>query len=122
MTPAVFKNRYMKNNLFKKYKKEPFESFETLFESSEILEKSYEMPEVLDSEIKEAIVVVLSTLTPREEKVLRMRFGIGLNTDYTLEEVAQHLSVTRERIRQIEAVGLRKIRETSRVDILKNVA
>ena len=86
------------------------------------LEKSYEMPEVLDSEISEAITVVLSTLTPREERVLRMRFGIGLNTDYTLEEVAQHLSVSRERIRQIQAVGLRKIRNTSRVDILKNVA
>ena len=86
------------------------------------LEKSYEMPEVLDSEISEAITVVLSTLTPKEERVLRMRFGIGLNTDYTLEEVAQHLSVSRERIRQIEAVGLRKIRNTSRVDILKNVA
>tara|TARA_E500000178_G_scaffold337683_1_gene377135 strand:- start:476 stop:742 length:267 start_codon:yes stop_codon:yes gene_type:complete len=86
------------------------------------LEKSYEMPEVLDSEISEAITVVLSTLTPKEERVLRMRFGIGLNTDYTLEEVAQHLSVSRERIRQIQAVGLRKIRNTSRVDILKNVA
>ena len=80
------------------------------------------MPEVLDSEISEAITVVLSTLTPKEERVLRMRFGIGLNTDYTLEEVAQHLSVSRERIRQIQAVGLRKIRNTSRVDILKNVA
>ena len=86
------------------------------------LEKSYEMPEVLDSEISQAITVVLSTLTPKEERVLRMRFGIGLNTDYTLEEVAQHLSVSRERIRQIQAVGLRKIRNTSRVDILKNVA
>ena len=86
------------------------------------LEKSYEMPEVLDSEISEAITVVLSTLTPKEERVLRMRFGIGLNTDYTLEEVAQHLSVSRERIRQIQAVGLRKIRNTSRVDIVKNVA
>ena len=86
------------------------------------LEKSYEMPEVLDSEISEAITVVLSTLTPKEERVLRMRFGIGLNTDYTLEEVAQHLSVSRERIRQIQAVCIRKIRNTSRVDILKNVA
>ncbi len=116
MTPGVFKSRYMNGRkVFKKYKKEPFESFETL-------EKSYEMPEVLDFEISEAITVVLSTLTPKEERVLRMRFGIGLNTDYTLEEVAQHFSVGSERIRQIQAKGLRKIRNTSRVDILKNVA
>jgi RNA polymerase primary sigma factor len=57
---------------------------------------------------------VLATLTPREERVLRMRFGIGMNTDHTLEEVGQQFSVTRERIRQIEAKALRKLRHPSR--------
>ena len=57
---------------------------------------------------------VLATLTPREEKVLRMRFGIGMNTDHTLEEVGQQFSVTRERIRQIEAKALRKLKHPSR--------
>ena len=57
---------------------------------------------------------VLATLTPREEKVLRMRFGIGENTDHTLEEVGQDFEVTRERIRQIEAKALRKLRHPSR--------
>ena len=57
---------------------------------------------------------VLATLTPREERVLRMRFGIGMNTDHTLEEVGQQFSVTRERIRQIEAKALRKLKHPSR--------
>ena len=56
----------------------------------------------------------LSSLTPREERVLRMRFGIGMNTDHTLEEVGQQFSVTRERIRQIEAKALRKLKHPSR--------
>jgi RNA polymerase primary sigma factor len=55
-------------------------------------------------------VMTSQPLTPREERVLRMRFGIGMNTDYTLEEVGQQFSVTRERIRQIEAKGLRKLK------------
>ena len=54
---------------------------------------------------------ILSTLTPREAKVLRMRFGIGMNTDHTLEEVGKQFDVTRERIRQIEAKALRKLRQ-----------
>ena len=57
---------------------------------------------------------ILSSLTPREERVLRMRFGIGMNTDHTLEEVGQQFSVTRERIRQIEAKALRKLKHPSR--------
>jgi RNA polymerase sigma factor (sigma-70 family) len=57
---------------------------------------------------------VLASLTPREEHVLRMRFGIGMNTDHTLEEVGQQFSVTRERIRQIEAKALRKLKHPSR--------
>jgi RNA polymerase primary sigma factor len=62
---------------------------------------------------------VLATLTPREEKVLRMRFGIGEKSDHTLEEVGQDFDVTRERIRQIEAKALRKLRHPSRAKLLK---
>jgi RNA polymerase primary sigma factor len=63
---------------------------------------------------------VLSTLTPREEKVLRMRFGIGEQSDHTLEEVGQDFDVTRERIRQIEAKALRKLRHPSRARKLRS--
>lgn len=66
------------------------------------------------SNLRETTTRVLSTLTPREERVLRMRFGIGMNTDHTLEEVGQQFSVTRERIRQIEAKALRKLKHPSR--------
>ncbi|GBD44415.1 RNA polymerase sigma factor RpoD [bacterium HR40] len=66
------------------------------------------------SNLREATTRVLATLTPREERVLRMRFGIGMNTDHTLEEVGQQFSVTRERIRQIEAKALRKLKHPSR--------
>ena len=65
-------------------------------------------------ELRETTTRVLATLTPREERVLRMRFGIGMNTDHTLEEVGQQFSVTRERIRQIEAKALRKLKHPSR--------
>ena len=68
----------------------------------------------IQNNLREATTNVLSTLTPREERVLRMRFGIGMNTDHTLEEVGQQFSVTRERIRQIEAKGLRKLKHPSR--------
>ena len=64
----------------------------------------------IHANLKEATTMVLSSLTPREERVLRMRFGIGMNTDHTLEEVGQQFSVTRERIRQIEAKALRKLK------------
>jgi RNA polymerase primary sigma factor len=64
--------------------------------------------------LKETTTRVLASLTPREERVLRMRFGIGMNTDHTLEEVGQQFSVTRERIRQIEAKALRKLKHPSR--------
>ena len=63
---------------------------------------------------------VLDTLTPREAKVLRMRFGIEMNTDHTLEEVGKQFDVTRERIRQIEAKALRKLRHPSRSERLKS--
>ena len=68
----------------------------------------------IQENLKETTTRVLSSLTPREERVLRMRFGIGMNTDHTLEEVGQQFSVTRERIRQIEAKALRKIKHPSR--------
>ena len=71
------------------------------------------------SNLREVTTRVLSSLTPREERVLRMRFGIGMNTDHTLEEVGQQFSVTRERIRQIEAKALRKLRHPSRSRKLK---
>ena len=63
---------------------------------------------------------ILSSLTPREERVLRMRFGIGMNSDHTLEEVGQQFSVTRERIRQIEAKALRKLKHPTRAKLLKS--
>ena len=68
----------------------------------------------IQSNLKETVTRVLASLTPREERVLRMRFGIGMNTDHTLEEVGQQFSVTRERIRQIEAKALRKLKHPSR--------
>jgi len=64
--------------------------------------------------LREATTHVLASLTPREERVLRMRFGIGMNTEHTLEEVGQQFHVTRERIRQIEAKALRKLKHPSR--------
>jgi RNA polymerase primary sigma factor len=68
----------------------------------------------IQDNLRETTTRVLSSLTPREERVLRMRFGIGMNTDHTLEEVGQQFSVTRERIRQIEAKALRKLKHPSR--------
>ena len=68
----------------------------------------------IHSNLRETTTLVLASLTPREERVLRMRFGIGMNTDHTLEEVGQQFSVTRERIRQIEAKALRKLKHPSR--------
>jgi len=81
-----------------------------------IEDKNIKLPldAAIQNNLREATTGVLSTLTPREERVLRMRFGIGMNTDHTLEEVGQQFSVTRERIRQIEAKGLRKLKHPSR--------
>ena len=74
----------------------------------------------IHSNLRETTTRVLASLTAREERVLRMRFGIGMNTDHTLEEVGQQFSVTRERIRQIEAKALRKLRHPSRSSHLKS--
>jgi RNA polymerase primary sigma factor len=72
----------------------------------------------IQENLKETTTRVLASLTPREERVLRMRFGIGMNTDHTLEEVGQQFSVTRERIRQIEAKALRKLKHPLIVTLL----
>jgi RNA polymerase primary sigma factor len=74
----------------------------------------------IQSNLRETTTRVLASLTPREERVLRMRFGIGMNTDHTLEEVGQQFSVTRERIRQIEAKAIRKLKHPSRSRQLRN--
>ena len=74
----------------------------------------------IQGNLRESTTRVLATLTPREERVLRMRFGIGMNTDHTLEEVGQQFSVTRERIRQIEAKALRKLKHPSRSRMLRS--
>ena len=68
----------------------------------------------IQSNLRETTTRVLASVTPREERLLRMRFGIGMNKDHTLEEVGQQFSVTRERIRQIEAKALRKLKHPSR--------
>jgi RNA polymerase primary sigma factor len=74
----------------------------------------------IQSNLRETTTQVLASLTPREERVLRMRFGIGMNSDHTLEEVGQQFSVTRERIRQIEAKALRKLKHPSRSRMLRS--
>jgi len=74
----------------------------------------------IQSDLRETTTRVLASLTPREERILRMRFGIGMNKDHTLEEVGQQFAVTRERIRQIEAKALRKLKHPSRSRILRS--
>jgi len=76
----------------------------------------------IESDLSDQTKRVLSTLTPREEKVLRMRFGVGEKQDYTLEEVGKVLGVTRERVRQIEAKAIRRLRHPTRVKLLKGFA
>ena len=78
------------------------------------------MDAAIQSNLRETANRVLETLTPREERILRMRFGIGMNTDHTLEEVGKQFDVTRERIRQIEAKALRKLRHPTRSDHLRS--
>ena len=74
----------------------------------------------VNARLRDVVKDVLDSLTPREAKVLRMRFGIEMSTDHTLEEVGKQFDVTRERIRQIEAKALRKLRHPSRSDKLKS--
>jgi RNA polymerase primary sigma factor len=82
--------------------------------SSRTRTRSCPVDAAIQANLRETTTRVLASLTPREERVLRMRFGIGMNTDHTLEEVGQQFSVTRERIRQIEAKALRKLKHPSR--------
>ena len=73
----------------------------------------------IQSNLRETTTRMLASLTPREERIIRMRFGIGMNSDHTLEEVGQQFSVTRERIRQIEAKAIRKLKHPSRSWVLR---
>jgi RNA polymerase primary sigma factor len=75
---------------------------------------------MIQSNLRETTTRVLASLTPREERIVRMRFGLGMNSDHTLEEVGQQFSVTRERIRQIEAKAIRKLRHPSRSKVLRS--
>jgi RNA polymerase primary sigma factor len=75
---------------------------------------------MIQSNLRETTTRVLASLTPREERIVRMRFGLGMNSDHTLEEVGQQFSVTRERIRQIEAKALRKLKHPSRSRVLRS--
>ena len=88
----------------------------------DVEEETYELSESFDYEVKNAISQVLLTLSPKEERIIRMRYGIGMNTTHTLEEIGQVFSLTRESIRKYEARALRKMKHPSRADILKEVA
>ena len=74
----------------------------------------------IQSNMRDITSLVLASLTPREERIVRMRLGIGINSDHTLEQVGQQFSVTRERIRQIEAKALRKLKHPSRSSALRS--
>jgi RNA polymerase primary sigma factor len=74
----------------------------------------------IQSNLRDTTTRVLASLTPREERIVRMRFGLGMNSDHTLEEVGKQFSVTRERIRQIEAKALRKLKHPSRSRVLRS--
>ena len=75
---------------------------------------------MIQSNLRETTTRVLASLTPREERIVRMRFGLGMNSDHTLQEVGQQFSVTRERIRQIEAKAIRKLKHPSRSRVLRS--
>jgi len=97
------------------------ETYDTINDVSPVIVNDC-LEELKQQQLQEQVTKVLSTLTPREERVIRMRFGIGLNTDYTLEEVGQVFSVTRDRIRQIEAKALRKLKHPDRSKMLQCAA
>ena len=117
---AKNKNNYLiRQKVYKNSKDAIFKSVE--LSNAKKLESDLNLDEVVaKNQLKEKITKVLSTLTPREERVIRMRFGIGLNTDYTLDEVGLQFSLTRERIRMIEAKALRKLKDPSRTKELKD--
>jgi RNA polymerase sigma factor (sigma-70 family) len=104
-----------------KYKKQDAIFKSTNLSNIKNLESDLNLDEVVaKKELKEKLSKALSHLTPREERVIRMRFGIGLNTDHTLDEVGQQFSVTDNRIMQIEGKALRKLRELSKSNNLKD--
>ena len=76
----------------------------------------------IQSNLRDTTTLMLASLTPREERIIRMRFGLGTNSDHTLEQVGQQFSVTRERIRQIEAKALRKLKHPSRSRSLQKLS
>ena len=95
------------------------ESLDTINEVSPVIVDNC-LEELKRQNLKEVVTKILSSLQPREERVLRLRFGINLNKDYTLEEVGKIINVNRERVRQIEAKALRKLKHPSRSNILKD--
>ena len=99
------------------YRQEFIASFE---QHQSLLRDTVTTEAVIKGNLSDQTAKVLATLTPREERVLRMRFGIGEKSDHTLEEVGQDFAVTRERIRQIEAKALRKLRHPTRSDHLRS--
>lgn len=95
------------------------ESLDTINEVSPVIVNDC-LEEIKRQELKEVVTKILSSLQPREERVLRLRFGINLKKDYTLEEVGKIINVNRERVRQIEAKALRKLKHPSRSKVLKD--
>jgi len=95
------------------------ESLDTINEVSPVIVDNC-LEELKRQNLKEVVTKILSSLQPREERVLRLRFGINLNKDYTLEEVGKIINVNRERVRQIEAKALRKLKHPSRSKELKH--
>ena len=93
---------------------------EQAFAESHVVQPTEPLDYVIRENLKETTTRVLASLTPREERVLKMRFGIGKDTDHTLEEIDQQFSVTRERLRQIEAKALRKLKHPSRIRNLRS--
>jgi len=120
--------RVHKNKIFavQKRKTPLWKKEDALYRSKDLTEANYLMDNinlneiVAKNQLKDKITKVLCTLTPREERIIRMRFGIGMNTDYTLEEVGLQFSLTRERVRTIEAKALRKLKDPSRTKELKD--
>ena len=108
---AYYCNGYKEDSMLPELPCPPLEYLEYVDPEEELFKK----------EMVTVVAGVLDTLSPRAIRVLRMRFGIGLDSDYTLEEVGRTLDVTKERIRQIEAKGLRHLKYPSRVDILKEL-
>ena len=96
--------------------------FDTVELTEDIIDNSSKDPfdRAVQSNLRQTTTKILSSLTPREERVIRMRFGIGMNSDHTLQEVGQQFGVTGNRIREIEAKALRKLKDPTRTKLLKS--